>query len=93
MSFPIVAFVLATQGQIVVGQNPDRQLFVFLVNEDEGEGVGIQWSRRVREPAGCSQTSLTYWMWEGETDDNSFCQCFDSNHNLTSSVPGRCTPP
>lgn len=92
MSFPVMAFVLATQGQIEIGEQPSRQLRVFLVNEDNNEGVGIQWARRVREPAGCSQTSLNYLMWEGEADNARFCQCFDNDNNLTSSEVGRCSP-
>lgn len=94
MLFPVVAVVLATQKQIVVGRDQGRQLRLFLLEEREQEGVGIEWTRPV-ETGGerCLQTRLTYLMWVGEGENVTFCRCFAGDGDLRESYAGRCAPP
>ena len=81
MSFPVVAFVLATQGEFQWGESDGRHLRVFLVQEREANGVGIEWSRLQSRDTHCYQTTLSYLMWEGEGENSSFCQCYDEDTN------------
>lgn len=78
MLFPIVAFLLATQGQIEVGEPNRSGLRLFMVQDSDSQGIGLQWSRAWAE-AGCSQTSLRYFLWEGSAEGGNvdYCQCFD----------------
>ena len=81
ISFPIVAFFLATQGQIQIGEPNRNGLRLFMVQERSSQGIGLQWSRAMAGPdqAGCSQTSLRYYLWEGsdQGENVDYCQCFD----------------
>lgn len=72
-----MALVLATQNQIQLGSNPNRHLRIFMVQEDEAAGVGIEWARNGRTNSACTKTSVNYLLWEGEAESVSFCQCFD----------------
>ncbi len=78
MAFPIVAFVLATQGEIQIGSGHRSNLRIFLVQGTESKGVGLQWSRSVSGPGDCLRTSLRYVLWEGSNraQNNSYCVCY-----------------
>lgn len=77
MAFPVVALVLATQNQLQLGSDPNRHLRIFLVQEDDAAGVGIEWARNYRGDADCTRTSVNYLVWEGEAESVSFCQCYE----------------
>lgn len=83
VSFPVVAFFLATQGEIQIGDSSSG-LRLFLLQEDDNQGLGFQWTRLYDgsnlESAVCSQTSLRYFLWEGDAAGQSsdYCQCFDA---------------
>jgi hypothetical protein len=96
ISFPVVAFLLATQGEIIIGE-PDRSgLRLFMVQERQSQGGGLQWTRPQNGPAqaGCSQTSLRYYLWEGSDQGQNvdYCQCFDPQ-NGQALPENRCTLP
>lgn len=91
MLFPVVAVVLATQEQIQIGKETNSHVRLFLLQEGENEGVGIEWTRHVREPERCTQTSLFYLIWEGEGDNATYCQCYDETGAVVVSRPGACT--
>jgi hypothetical protein len=82
VSFPVAAFFLATQGEIRIGDNSSG-LRLFMLQESDNQGLGIQWTRSIDDPnqesAVCSQTSLRYLLWEGDAAGQSsdYCQCFD----------------
>jgi hypothetical protein len=77
MSFPVLAFLLAARGQVQFGVDPDRHLRLFLVQERNFEGVGVEWVRPYGEQPACTQTAVRYLMWAGEAENVSFCQCVD----------------
>lgn len=79
MVFPVVAFFLATSGQVMVGDNGRSHLRLFLVQEDDGSGVGIEWARRSRQDDACLKTSVNYVLWEGEGETAVYCQCQAEN--------------
>lgn len=78
MSFPALAFLLATRGQVMLGSDPGSGIRLFLVQEPDFEGVGMEWTRPLRRQPTCSQTTVRYLMWEGEAEPVSFCQCSDA---------------
>lgn len=90
MSFPVVAFVLATQQELQIGSDAGTHLRLFLVQEAETEGVGIQWTRPGGQTDNCFQSRLTYLMWEGEGEKATYCQCYDENGNTIFSSPNAC---
>jgi hypothetical protein len=83
MCFPFTAFILATRGEINIGGNVQSGLRIFLVQEDDAQGLGFEWSRRLRENPECSKTDVRYLLWEG--GDNNFnidyCLCYEQGEN------------
>lgn len=86
ISFPIIAFFLATQGQIQIGDSSSG-IRLFLLQELDNQGLGLQWTRPYdnqesggQEDSECSQTSLRYFLWEGDgqSQNSDYCQCRDS---------------
>ena len=90
MAFPITAFTLATNGELQLGGD-QRHLRLFMVQEDQNQGVGIQWTRPQRGDVPCLKTNLTYLMWSGEGQGTTFCQCFDPQTNAPLAA-NSCTP-
>lgn len=90
MAFPVVAFTLATNGELQLG-GEQRHLRLFMVQEEGNQGVGIQWTRPQRGASTCIKTNLSYFMWEGEGQSSAFCQCFDPQTNASLSA-NSCTP-
>ena len=80
MIFPFVAFTLATRGQLQIGSSEQRHIRLFMVQEKEANGVGVEWIRPHRR-TNCLQGSITYLMWAGEGDNVTFCQCLDPATN------------
>jgi hypothetical protein len=84
VSFPVVAFFLATQGQIQLGDS-NSGLRLFLLQEPDNQGLGLQWSRpynseTAAQPAAeCTRTTLRYFLWEGDPggQNTDYCQCRD----------------
>lgn len=100
---PAVAFLLAARGQIQVGPQEGRHVRVFLLEDAEAEGLGLERARPVPPPqdvvgASCLQTSVSYWLWSGgpdESQDVAFCQCFgpDGGALPADVVPAACVAP
>lgn len=79
---PLVAFRLATNGEIRVGQEGGRQVRLFLLQEKETEGIGVQASRPQTDDPSCMMTTVRYFMWRGEGESNQFCICQDGRDCL-----------
>ena len=87
MSLPLVAIVLASRGELDIGSER-RHVRLFMVQEDESQGVGIQWTRpRLFEPD-CLKTNLNYVMWVGEGENATYCQCADAQTGALTSSSG-----
>jgi hypothetical protein len=93
MSLPVFAVVLATQREIQVGSEPERNVRLFLIQEQDAEGVAVQWMGAPSAADGCAQGRVVYLMWEGEGENASFCQCYDQEGNLSSTTVGSCSEP
>ena len=72
---PIFACRLITNGVLQIGNENGNFLNVFLLQEPEQEGVGIQWSRSFDDEAICTSTSVRYFMFEGEGENLDYCSC------------------
>lgn len=77
ISLPLFSVLLAARGELQLGDDPRRHLRLFLIQERDTQGIGIEWARPLREEAACYRTRLTYLMWEGRGENVSFCQCLD----------------
>jgi len=94
ISLPLFAFVLAARQQITIGSDEYNHLRIFLLQEKDAEGIGIEFARPFSADPSCVQTSVRYFMWTGEPENVTYCQCFDpqTNDNLPATV-GVCNPP
>ena len=79
MIFPTFAFVLAAQEQIEVGERTGWYVRFFVVDEADGEGIGVESARPFFGENQCVKNNISYLMWEGNTleQNNSYCQCYD----------------
>ncbi|MFO7664156.1 MAG: hypothetical protein R6X18_16390 [Chloroflexota bacterium] len=100
MLVPTFAFVLARNGQIQVGDSNHRHWRVFLLQEAQAEGLGLERARTVAVPdnapvtARCLKTTINYWMWSGSGEDVTFCRCLDSLTGSTLALsPPACSLP
>ena len=67
MSLPILAFILAARGELMIGDVEASNIRLFMVNEDEAKGIGLQRVQKMdSENDGCFQTSVKYLLWEGQ---------------------------
>lgn len=94
---PSLAFVLARNGQVQIGDTDGRYWRLFLLQDTDSEGVGLERAQAVSPPVGspqnivCRMTTVAYWMWSGEGPGVSYCQCIDSaTGNMTDIVPPAC---
>jgi hypothetical protein len=89
LSLPLLAFTLASRQQIQLGSTAR----IFLIQEKEAEGIGVEWQRPYRPQPNCSQTSVRYLMWVGETENTTYCHCIDAQTGFATAVAqGVCTP-
>jgi hypothetical protein len=90
---PIIAFVLAARGELMLGNEEGSYLRLFLVNSDEAEGIGIQRARQLRAPGDCVEGSVRYLLWEGygQKFDASYCTCVNAEADPLT-LPGQCAP-
>lgn len=97
---PSLAFILARNGQVQLGSSQGRHWRLFLVQQADAEGVGLERGRPVTPPAdapesaSCLQTTISYWMWAGEGQGTSYCQCVDlGTGDLLDIMPPACLLP
>jgi len=94
MLFPCTAFTLAMQQQIQLGDSAGSHMRVFLLQESEKEGVGLEWERPYRPQAGCYVTTVSYLMWAGEGENVAYCQCQDpQTGDIVPANPQTCNLP
>lgn len=93
---PTLAFVLARNGQVQLGRTEGRHWRLFLVQEANSEGLGLERGRPVPAPGdapdgvSCLMNSVSYWMWTGDGQSVSYCQCTDANGDFADVVPPAC---
>ncbi len=99
MLLPALAFVLARNGQVQVGDSDGRHWRLFLVQDADAEGLGLEVARPVAPSldapgATCLRTNVGYWLWTGEGQDVAYCQCVDvATGESVPAVPPVCATP
>lgn len=100
MVLPTVAFVLAMNGQLRLGGDDQRYWRLFMVQEAEAEGIGLERARPVDAlpdappNTQCSKVSVSYWLWAGEGQSAEYCQCSDgATGQSVDVVPPACLLP
>ena len=81
MSFPIIAFVLATRGELAAGDANEAGFRLFLLSNTDVQGIGFERRKRIDREDNCLESTIKYFLWEGENQnlDITFCQCFDKD--------------
>lgn len=90
ISLPFFAFSLAARKQFEFGDPAATYLRIFIIQERDAEGVGVELSRPFAPNSGCQQTDVRYFMWSGSGEDVTFCQCLDAQGRALSAIPGAC---
>lgn len=80
---PTLAVTLARNGQIQLGSSEGRHWRLFLLQDSDTEGLGLERGRSVAPPPGapagaqCLRVTVGYWLWAGEGQGVAYCQCQD----------------
>lgn len=74
-----MAFILATRSEIELGVNSGSHIRIFMVQESDLQGVGLEVSRKVRTNPLCLKTNVAFFLWQGASGNQnvSFCQCYE----------------
>jgi len=90
---PMFAFILATRQEIKIG-NDQNNLRIFLIQEADLEGIGLESSRLSPSRPSCTQTNVKYLMWVGEPENVTFCLCVDPETGYSlPAIQGTCHAP
>lgn len=99
---PTLAVVLARNGQLQLGSPDGPHTRLFLLQEADNEGLGLERARAVPSPPGvessviCLQTNVRYWMWTPGVENQpvDYCQCIDTATGSTiPELPPACQVP
>ncbi len=90
MLIPAAAFVLATRNQIQVGNVPAQYVRLFLISEADAQGIGLERATWADDGEQCAQTTVSFLMWEGQSDAVIHCQCFDDQGGVVSVNQSAC---
>jgi len=94
MILPLTAFLVAARGEIIIGNSPGSHVRLFLLQDGQEQGVGMEWSRAAGEETGCFRNNVYYFLWEGEAANAAFCQCFDTKSgDALPATSASCTAP
>lgn len=86
MLLPTLAIILAVRGELMIGDDQESNVRLFMVTEDEAKGIGFQRVRKANaESEDCYQTSIRYLLWEGQDSglNVSYCTCRDPETGYT----------
>jgi hypothetical protein len=78
MSLPVLSFALAARNQLQIGPTEGNHLRIFLVQEMDAEGIGLELTRPSQSDLICQQTSVRYLMWKGKAENVTYRLCSDS---------------
>lgn len=79
VSLPFMTMIVAFRGEFTLGNKMKSHFRTFLVQGEETNGLGFEWSRSSGSDDACQKTSVRYFLWEGSTEqvNTDFCQCTD----------------
>jgi hypothetical protein len=97
---PCFLIVLAVQQEITIstGSVPGQQIRLWLISEAEARGLAISTAslHQTADNAACVQTDVRYFLWAGESEPSSYCECYqrvsaNASWVSTSMASGACT--
>lgn len=91
---PCLLVTLASVGQLSISQGvlPGQELRVWLIMEVDHRGLGFSGTALLsRGDQQCLQTDVRYWLWQGQQQPLSYCDCYQDG-SLVSTQSGVCTP-
>lgn len=91
ISLPFFAFTLSARKQFELGNPADTYLRIFVLQEKESEGIGVELGRPYGPAPACRQTDVRYFMWTGMGENTTYCQCVDEQNRPLSAAAGPCT--
>jgi hypothetical protein len=93
ISLPFFAFTLSARKQFEFGSRQETYLRIFVIQEKDTEGLGIEYSRPSAANSACHQGGVRYYMWSGEGQNAAYCQCVDEQGQAQTATAGKCRPP
>jgi len=91
---PLIAFMVAARGQSRIGSDEQNHLRIFLLQDKDTEAIGVELARRTSMETLCIETRVRYFMWTGDAENVTFCQCIDPQSSaFLPAMPGTCNPP
>ena len=85
---PLFGCRLVTQGVLQFGDEEGRFLNIFMLQDPDQEGIGMQWSRAFDDEAVCTRTTVRYYMFVGEGENFDYCEC--TNEPVSRPLPDMC---
>lgn len=87
---PLFGCRLVTQGVLQFGNEDGRFLNIFMLQDPDQEGIGVQWTRTFEHDnnATCTQTSVRYYMFAGEGENLDYCECTSASSPIP--LPDMC---
>jgi hypothetical protein len=94
MLLPAFAFLLAARGELQVGSSRQNQVRFFMLQQPDADGVGIEWTRPIRQQNQtiCTRTSVRYLLWEGEGEPVNTCRCYTETGEVMAAEQAACEP-
>jgi hypothetical protein len=103
LAFPCAMVTLLVEGELIFDQSdlPEDEVRIFLLSNSDARGLGLQRgsveSGGVDEGEFCIVTTTTYFLWEGEGDNQTTCNCYERiNEDWSAVMVGgdeNCNPP
>jgi len=85
---PLFGCRLVTQRVLQFGNEDGRFLNIFMLDEPDQEGIGVQWTRSFDDEAVCTRTKVRYHMFVGEGENFDYCECL--NEPVSRPLPDMC---
>lgn len=99
---PCALFMLASRGEMTLdlGSAPGQTARVWLVMEEDERGLGLSLPSVHTDDdpnALCVQTDVRYFLWQGEAEPVSYCDCYqrtsaESAWSYVETLQGACSP-
>lgn len=77
ISMPLLAFILAANSELRLGDQDGAHIRLFLLQESDAQGVGAEWTSPFTDRSGCANSHVRYLLWEGTGINADYCRCVD----------------
>ena len=70
--------MVAANGEVRLGSDAGSHIRLFLLQEPDTQGIGIEWAGPSLDDEGCANSHVRYLLWEGTGISADYCRCVDS---------------